>query len=710
MTPKDLPGSVHLAMADDDRRSRFADWLADAGHSVTRGLDEIPPHADLCLLDPEGARRAVDALRERKRSARPARVPTLVVISSTDTPVLDDVDDALVDDVLVAPYDRAETRHRVTSLLQSRRLSLEATTHRHRYRQLVTELSEAVFLLRRGRIEYVNDSGHRLLGENADPIGRRFLDVVHPDDRADVEAAFVGGGPSGTFQAARLVSGDGSVVSVELKGVGTAGEADESLPRQVIVRERRSHDYAREMARERIEGTLERISDGFVAIDGEWSITYANEQAETLLGYAAERLVGQSIWSVLPDGSDRQFEPHLEHAMSTGEAVTFTDRYPPLDAWFEVNVYPAENGLSVYFRDVTERKERKRELERYETIVQTASDPIFTLDAEGRFARINDEMVAFTGYDRDRLLGSHATLLVPRSDYRRALDRFEELAANDPDGRRTVELGVEVASGEERTCEVSIGLLPSEGEGRPGAIGIVHDVTDRIRREQRLSVLDRVLRHNLRNKMNVIVGRVDDILTGGSGTDPVENAREIRRVAEDLLTLGEEARRFQDVLDADAERTAVHDVTTITATVVDEVAADHPEATIEADLPDSAPVRASGVVELAIEEAVENAVVHNDRDEPTVEVEGSVEPDGVELLVRDDGPGIPAEEVAVIENGTETALDHGSGLGLWLVYWTVTKYGGEVSFESAENGGQGTTVRLWLPTADEADGVPQSDS
>ncbi|HKL28484.1 MAG TPA: PAS domain S-box protein [Natrialbaceae archaeon] len=705
MTSQDISGSVHLAMANEDRRSRFAAWVADAGHAVTQGLDDLPSTADLYLLDPGGARRVADALRDRKRTARPVRVPTLLVISSTETPVPADVNEGLIDDVLVAPYDRAETRHRVTSLLQSRRLSLEATTHRRRYRQLVTELSEAVFLLRRGRVEYVNDTGRRLLGEDADPLGRRFLDVVHPDDRADVEAAFGGGGPSGTFQEARLVTGDGSVVNVELKGVGTARETDESLPRQVIVRERRSHEYAREMARERIEGTLERISDGFVAIDEEWRITYANEQAEALLGYATERLVGGSIWSVLPAGSDRQFEPHLEHAMSTGEAVTFTDRYPPLSSWFEVNVYPAENGLSVYFRDVTERKERKRELERYETIVQTASDPIFTLDAEGRFARINDEMVAFTGYDRDRLLGSHATLLVPQVDYQRALDRFEELANEDPDGRRTVELGVEIASGEERTCEVSIGLLPSEGEGRFGAIGVVHDVTDRIRREQRLSVLDRVLRHNLRNKMNVIVGRVDEILAAGSGGDPVENAREIRRVAEALLTLGEEARRFQDVLDADAERAEVHDLVAITATVVDEVAADHPAATIEADLPDSAPVRASGVVELAIEEVVENAVVHNDGDEPTVEVEGSVAPDGVELLVRDDGPGIPEEEVAVIETGTETALDHGSGLGLWLVYWTVTKYGGTVSFEDTGGGGRGTTVRLWLPTADDGDGV-----
>jgi PAS domain S-box-containing protein len=702
MTAAGLSGSIHLAMANDDRRSRFATWLSDAGYAVTEGVEGVPVRTDLCLLDPEGVQRAAGALRDRKQSARPVRVPALLVRSSTDTPVDAGVDEALIDDVLVAPYDRSETRTRVRNLLRSRRLSLEAATHQRRYRQLVSELSEAVFLLRRGRVEYVNGTGRRLLGTDTDPLGRPFLDLVHPDDRADVEATFGGAGPSSTFQAARLVGGDGSVRMIELKGVGTGHETDESLPRQVVVRERRSSDYAREMARERIEGTLERISDGFVAIDEEWAITYANEQAEALLGYATDRLVGRAIWSVLPSGADLGFASSLEHAMSAGEAVTFTERYPPRDSWFEINVYPAETGLSVYFRDVTERKERKHELERYETIVQTASDPIFTLDAEGRFATVNDEMVAFTGYDRDRLLGSHATLLVAEAAFERASSLFEELAVEDPHGRRMIELGVEIASGEERTCEVSIALLPAEGDGRPGAVGVVHDITDRIRREQRLSVLDRVLRHNLRNKMNVIVGRVDGILAAGADADHVENAREIRRVAQDLLTLGEEARRFQDVLDADAERAEVRDVAAIASTVVEEVAADHPEATIEADLPESAPVRASSVLELAIEEVVENAVVHSDRDEPVVEVAGTTGPDGVAIEVHDDGPGIPEEEVAVLENGTETALDHGSGLGLWLVYWTVTKYGGAVDFGAGEGAGRGTTVRLWLPTAEDA--------
>jgi len=271
MTSATLSGTIFLAIGNEDRRSRIASWLSDQGYSVVDGFEEVPAHADLCLLDPDGANRASDAVRERKRSARPVRVPVLLVVNSNYRDDRSAVDEAFVDEVLVAPYDRNEARCRIRSLLESRRLSIEASTHRRRYRQLVGDLSEGVFLLRRGRVEYANETGRRLLGTDVDPIGKRFLELIHPDDRSTVEAAFAGEGPSGTFQSTRILSADGGVVPVELKGVGRAAESDDAFPRQVVVRERRSRDYAREMARERIEGTLERISDGFVAIDDAWT-------------------------------------------------------------------------------------------------------------------------------------------------------------------------------------------------------------------------------------------------------------------------------------------------------------------------------------------------------------------------------------------------------------------------------------------------------
>jgi signal transduction histidine kinase len=100
------------------------------------------------------------------------------------------------------------------------------------------------------------------------------------------------------------------------------------------------------------------------------------------------------------------------------------------------------------------------------------------------------------------------------------------------------------------------------------------------------------------------------------------------------------------------------------------------------------------VVETILAEPVENALVHNGED-PTVEVTVSEDPRaGAVLSVADDGPGIPARERKVLESGTETQLEHGQGIGLWLVTWAVTQLGGALSFSEREPSGSIVTVRL----------------
>ncbi len=125
---------------------------------------------------------------------------------------------------------------------------------------------------------------------------------------------------------------------------------------------------------------------------------------------------------------------------------------------------------------------------------------------------------------------------------------------------------------------------------------------------------------------------------------------------------------------------------------------DHPEATIEFDVPQEASVHASKRLSEAITELVTNAIVHND-DDPQVEL--TVEKSGAEpwtvVTVTDDGPGIPEGEIDPLEEGMESSLEHSSGLGLWVVHWIVEESGGELEFTRHES--EGSTVRIRLPTA-----------
>lgn len=115
---------------------------------------------------------------------------------------------------------------------------------------------------------------------------------------------------------------------------------------------------------------LDRMTDAFFALDRDRRFTYVNDRAATILSeaaretYAGRELIGHGIWEVIPDAVGTTFYEHYERALDEQEAVAFEDFYDPLDAWFAVRAYPSPSGLSVYFRDITDRKREERRLRR----------------------------------------------------------------------------------------------------------------------------------------------------------------------------------------------------------------------------------------------------------------------------------------------------------------------------------------------------------
>jgi PAS domain S-box-containing protein len=106
----------------------------------------------------------------------------------------------------------------------------------------------------------------------------------------------------------------------------------------------------------RLDDVLERVSDAFVALDKEWRYTYVNQHAAQLFGRRAEDLIGRHIWTEFPEGAGQPFHLACEKAMAEQVFIQMGSYYEPWNRWFENRIYPSPDGLSIFFREITERK------------------------------------------------------------------------------------------------------------------------------------------------------------------------------------------------------------------------------------------------------------------------------------------------------------------------------------------------------------------
>jgi PAS domain S-box-containing protein len=402
-----------------------------------------------------------------------------------------------------------------------------------------------------------------------------------------------------------------------------------------------------------------------------------------------------------------------------GAAAPDVDSYP--DYLFDAGQVLADHVTAALDRVERQRalRERERELRRYETIVAAAGDPIYTLDAEGRFTRVNDAMASFVGYDADALVGTPISRLMNSEDVDRC-ERAIRALLTEPDDQCSVEVTMETVDGEQRQCEIAIALLPSGGNADPGGtgetepnadatsddgpfagtVGVVRDITERERERQRLAVLDRVLRHNLRNKLNVIQGRAHTLAEGDGESerevaDGASGATAIADAADGLLSLTEKVRAFDRTRRSPTRR---RDAVAIVEQVADEVRREL-RTPIDVETTWAAPTIADDGLDLAVREVVENAAKHGGGAPVTVEVRRAraAGVEWIEVAVEDHGSGLPEAEQAALDGEVETPLSHASGIGLWLVAWAVNGVGGTVDYDTGDDG---TVVRLRFQPAE----------
>lgn len=252
-----------------------------------------------------------------------------------------------------------------------------------------------------------------------------------------------------------------------------------------------------------------------------------------------------------------------------------------------------------------------------------------------------------------------------------------------------------------RFYDYRVTTLRDNREELLGHVVTLQDVTERRRYQQRLEVTNRILRHNLRNDVNKLTGWIERLEphVDESGRPILDH---VAATAEDMATLSREASHIESTLVRPDDDPAPVDLDDVVRSALAECRERWPRADLRYHPGEGYTVLAPGkdLLATAVDNAVENAIQHNDSASPTVEVRcRPADDERIALEIADDGPGIPGIERETLQRGTETALKHGSGLGLWVMRWVVAAAGGELAFRPNEP--RGTVVVLRLRRADE---------
>ena len=564
-----------------------------------------------------------------------------------------------------------------------------------RFRLLVEGVKDyAIIMLGpEGRVAAWNPGAERIKGYRAEEIlGEHFSifyteeDVQrgHPEEELRVAAA------EGAYEEDGVrVRKDGSTFWASVLITALRDDAGNlrgfaKVTRDITARkeaEERERRLGREQAaRERSTDILESISDAFFAVDDEWRFTYVNREAEEIWGRSREGLLGKNIWEEFPQAEDSEYYRQIGRAMREGVTTEFETISTVPGAWVAGRAYPSREGLSVYFRDVTERKRAEEERARLSAIVESSDDVIIGKTLEGIITSWNRGAEQTYGYSSEEAVGRPISMLVPTdrpneiprilASVRRGekVDHFETVRMTK--GGRRLDISLTVSAIRDSTGNIV------------GASTIARDITERKRSEETIRRVREAERRRIARDlhdgvlqdlsytaaaMGLMMLDIEDAGLQEQLQKAVDAARRaaqgLRAVVDDLRLADEVDRPFPELVESVVRRNRAM---ARSLEIGLEVGEGYP----------SAPLGEIGTDLLRIiQEALTNARRHSGagRVSVTLKTEGS----DLVAEVRDDGRGF--------------GPDMAPGVGLRSMRERAAAIGGELEVESRP--GRGTSVR-----------------
>ena len=375
-------------------------------------------------------------------------------------------------------------------------------------RQLSTLISNLPGMVYRARnevgwpMEFVSDGSAALVGYDAEALESGSVSwgsLIHDADaeriNSTVQTAIDAGEP---FEVSyRVTNSDGERRWMWERGrvVDTADDGVELLEgfvTDITARKERERDLERE--REFTETLVDTLDDVFYLADRDGELLRWNATSNEVLGYSDAELSSMSGYDLIPEAFHDRVEEAFARTVQTGQA-TFEAPLVTADGdrirhEFRGSLIRDGNGdvlgVAGIARDITERRERERELERYRTLVENVGDPMYVLDDDGTIRMANDAMTEHLGYERDAVVGADPEQFMPDEDVERTAEVLAAVLQAPERTWETVEMRTVDADGNRTINETKIApLVDSDGEFA-GSVGVMRDVTDRKRRDREL--------------------------------------------------------------------------------------------------------------------------------------------------------------------------------------------------------------------------------
>jgi len=371
-----------------------------------------------------------------------------------------------------------------------------------------------VYILQDGKFCYINPSFPIVTGYPADElIGRDALDIVVPEDRKMVRenAIKMLKGKLLSPYYFRVICKDGSIkwLMETVRSIQFQGRRA-TLGDYMEITVRKQAEEALKESEERYRELANSITDVFFAMDDHLRYTYWNKASEILTGIRAEAALGKSLQEIFPDTSGiRKAEKVYRDVLRTQQSQTFVTYYTDHDGRhyiFEISAYPSRNGISVFVKDITERKKTEKALldseERYRALFDRSLDCVYVHDFEGNFLDANKTAMKLLGYKREDILHLNFASLLSQDQLPTALATVQEL--KDTGIQKHInEFRLRCKDGSFVDVETISALIYHEG--KPYAIqGVARDVTKRKQTEEALQKSEEKYRLLSENASDVI--------------------------------------------------------------------------------------------------------------------------------------------------------------------------------------------------------------